>query len=246
MILSVTPTNKCEKEKRCEYCYLSQKTGEAPFEQLYDKMSELIDIHKPSIVTFAYNRGFPADLFGQLVERASIHAEVSVTLQPDCITLSESIIKNIHYIALSLNTSNINQTDISSVVNELRIIKSDIKVGINFLINELPVLKDVMDFFKKHQDCFEQFHFLLPKKYQIQYDLNKVITLIKVVKMMFPKKVFVDECLKTIITNTPCSRSGNLLSLNADASVTMCSFADCEDKEVLVEKCPYFLTGVEV
>ena len=61
--------------------------------------------------------------------------------------------------------------------------------------------------------------------------------------MMFPGKVFVDECLKTVITNTPCSRNGNLLSLNADCSVTMCSFADSDDKEILIERCPYLLTS---
>ena len=59
--------------------------------------------------------------------------------------------------------------------------------------------------------------------------------------MMFPGKVFIDEWLKTVITNIPCSRNGNLLSLNADSSVTMCSFADSDDKEILVERCPYLL-----
>jgi len=58
MILSVTPTNRCNKENRCVYCYLSQKAGEASFNQLYQKMSELIEIHDPSVVTFAYNSKF--------------------------------------------------------------------------------------------------------------------------------------------------------------------------------------------
>ncbi len=242
MILSVTPSNKCNKENRCIYCYLSQKSGEAPFNQLYQKMSELIEIHNPSIVTFAYNSGFSLDLFGKLLERAHSQAEVSVTLQPDCIMSLESIIKNIDYIALSLNTSNLNEIDIKAITDELRR-KKNIKIGMNFLMDELPTLRDVMAFFRKYQDCFEQFHFLLPKKYYIPYELKDAITIIKVMKMMFPGKVFVDECLKTIITNTPCSRNGNLLSLNADSSVTMCSFADSDDKEILVERCPYLLTN---
>ncbi len=240
MILSVTPTNKCDKEIHCKYCYLSQKTGEATFEQLYQKMSELIETHKPSIVTFAYNKGFTPELFGKLLERAHTQAEVSVTLQPDCILFLESIIKNIDYVALSLNTSNLNELDIRAITDEFRR-KQTIKIGINFLLNELPTLRDVMAFFKKHQDCFEQFHFLLPKKYCIPYELKDAINIIKVMKMMFPGKVFVDECLKSIITNSPCSRNGNLLSLNADASVTLCSFADSDDEEILVEKCPYLL-----
>lgn len=242
MILSVTPTNKCDKEKRCKYCYLSQKTGEAPFDQLYKKMSELLEIHKPSVVTFAYNKGFSPDLFGKLLERAHSQAEVSVTLQPECIIFLESIINNIDYMALSLNTSNLNEIDIRAITDELRS-KKTIKIGVNFLMNELPALRDVMAFFRKYQDCFEQFHFLLPKKHYITYEPKDAITIIKVMKMMFPGKVFVDECLKTIITNTPCSRNGNLLSLNADASVTMCSFADNDDKDILVERCPYLLTS---
>ncbi len=242
MILSVTPTNKCDKEKRCKYCYLSQKIEEAPFDQLYQKMSELIEINKPSIVTFAYNEGFSPDLFEKLLERAHSQSEVSVTLQPDCIMFLESIINNIDYIALSLNTSNLNEIDIRAINYELKRKKS-IKIGINYLMNELPILRDVMAFFKKHHDCFEQFHFLFPKKYYLPYEPKDAITIIKVMKMMFPGKVFVDECLKTIITNTPCSRNGNLLSLNADSSVTMCSFADSDDKEILIERCPYLLTS---
>lgn len=240
MILSVTPTNKCDKEKRCKYCYLSQKTGEAPLDQLYQKMTELIEIHKPSIVTFAYNKGFSPNLFGKLLERANSLAEVSVTLQPECIIYLESIINNIDYMALSLNTSNLNEIDIRAITDELRSRKI-IKFGINFLMNELPALRDVMAFFKKYQDCFEQFHFLIPKKYYLPYEPKDAITIVKVMKMMFPGKVFVDECLKTIITNNPCSRNDNLLSLNADSSVTMCSFAECDDKELLVERCPYLL-----
>ncbi len=242
MILSVTPTNKCDKENRCEYCYLSQKTEEASFEQLYQKMSELLEIHKPSIVTFAYNKGFSPDLFGKLLERAHRQAEVSVTLQTDCIMVFESIIKDIDYVALSLNTSNLNEVDIESITNELRR-KKNIKIGINFLLNELPTLRDIITFFKNQQDCFEQFHFLIPKKYCIPYELEDAINIIKIMKMMFPGKVFVDECLKTIITNTPCSRNGNLLSLNADASVTMCSFADNVDERIIVERCTYLLTS---
>jgi len=115
---------------------------------------------------------------------------------------------------------------------------------VNFLLNELPALRDVIEFFKKYQDCFEQFHFLIPKKYYLPYELKDAITIVKVMKMMFQQKVFVDECLKTIITSTPCSRDGNLLSLNADASVTMCSFADSEDKEILLQKCPYLLIDI--
>jgi hypothetical protein len=242
MILSVTPTNKCDKEKRCKYCYLSQKRGESTFEQLYEKMCELIEVYKPNIVTFAYNKGFSPALFEKLLERAHSQAEVSVTLQTDCIKYLDNSIKNIDYVALSLKTSNLNEIDIRTMCNDLRN-KKNIKIGINFLMNELPTLRDLITFFKSCQDCFEQFHFLLPKRYGITYELKDAINIVKVMKMMFPGKVFVDECLKTIITNTPCSRHGNLLSLNADASVTMCSFADIDDKETLVEKCPYLVTN---
>lgn len=241
MILSITPTNQCLKEQRCPYCFLSNKNRAAPFEHLYERMEKLLGSHQPETVTFAYNQGYPLDLFEILLARAHSSAKVAVTLQPDAVAwLTKATFKHIDFVALSYNTTSLKQTNLRLITNQLQLFSGSLKVGINFLADRLPNLPDLMDFFRLYQDCFEQFHFLVPKQYRIPYNISELLSLIKVLKMIFPRQVFIDECLRTIITKTPCRRNGNLLSLNADASVTKCSFAGIDDQFQEVTECPYF------
>ena len=242
MLLSVTPTNYCAKEPRCPYCYLSQRAQETSFEVLSKQMKELIELHQPEVVTFAYNQGYSPELFGILLEKASRTAKVAVTLQPECNSLfGKDILPMIDYVAFSYNTSNYQMAKLDLLASELRLKKPNLKIGINFLMYELPQLQELFDFFRTYQKFFEQFHFLIPKLYQLPYALKEVVIIVKTLKMFFPKQVFIDECLQTVITRTPCSREGKLLSLNADASVTKCSFASLEDQKSVVERCPYLV-----
>lgn len=241
-VLSVTPTNKCDKEKRCEYCYLKDKGEDIEFNELLSKMINLIEANSPEYVTFAYNKGYSFENFLLLLKEAKKSSIVSVTISYDIAdSLNEDTMNCIDFITLSFNESNYKNFQIQKIAKNIFEKNPSIKIGINFLMNNKPSLNQIIAFFKNNHKFFDQFHFLVPKNYKIEYDLHEVILMIKTCKMMLPKKVFIDECLKTIITKENCNRHNNLLSLNADGTVTKCSFASIDDTDEIIENCPYLL-----
>lgn len=235
--LSVNPSAECNEEPRCDYCYLQGK-NDIPFEQFFSRFKELCAQHIPTTITFGYNKGYPAAHMSRLLEYASTICDVAVTARPGEVetVLSAGRGDFIDYLALSYDNS---MRDFSSLEEMRKLTAGRIKIGVNFLMIKPLNAGRLKKLFKKYGDCFEQFHFLVPKNVPVKLKLEKELDKIGLLKLLYPNKVFIDECLKMVQSGESCRRGKELITLQPDGTTRLCSFAGEDDSEEELKECPY-------
>lgn len=239
--LSVNPSAECNEEPRCDYCYLQGK-NDIPFEQFYSRFKELCSQHIPTTITFGYNKGYPAAHMSRLLEYASTICDVAVTARPSEVetVLSAGRGDFIDYLALSYDNS---MRDFSSLEEMRKLTPGRIKIGVNLLMIKPLNAGRLKKLFKKYGDCFDQFHFLVPKNVPVKLNLEKELDKIGLLKLLYPNKVFIDECLKMVQSGESCRRGKELITLQPDGSTRLCSFAGEDDSEEALKECPYLQNG---
>jgi len=249
-MISINYTNECAKQPRCSFCYL--KKAEL-FQRLRDKEKKRKDyflmpsdlyqwLEKTEQVAIAYNGLGVAFLNGLLQSCFSFVKDkkliVNITTNPEFLVPQiVALFKRwkVKMVALSLDPE---KCSLDRWMEKAKLLKEyGIKVGANILMLDevFPEVSKILE--RIHKLCY-QIHLLRPKFYTTKISLEKRKELIWLLKQKY-KNLFIDECFKWEFTGEPCSRGKDFISINADGTISLCSFDIYRNNLKNLKKCPF-------
>lgn len=250
-MISINYTNECFKKPRCSFCYLKK-------EKIINKLmktenrkdiwsmfaftsdSRMGMIKETKQVAIAYN-GVEIHKLIRIIEACAFEdVIVNITTNPDFVTSQIAGLfqrLGIKMVALSLDSEKCgaslkNWTNAAELLQE-----KGIKIGANILmLDEMfgrisKVLKVISSF------C-HQIHLLRPKFYKTEIPERKRLAMIFLLKSQY-SNLFIDQCFRFELLKEPCTRGKDFISLNADGSVSLCSFDLYRNNLKNLKKCPY-------
>lgn len=254
-MISINYTNECAKKPRCSFCYLKRaelyrrlkqecevEETRRPFKDAYMPSEWFKWLESTEQVAIAFN-GLGIAFLNNLLSSCQSTIKnrrliVNITTNPEFLLPQiAALFKRwkVKMVALSLDPE---KCSLKLWIEKAKLLKElGIKVGANILMLD-EVFPTVSKTLKKiHKLCY-QIHLLRPKFYTTKIPLEKRKELIWLLKQKY-KNLFIDECFKWEFTGEPCNRGKDFISINADGSVSLCSFDIYGENKKDIEKCPF-------
>lgn len=244
-MVSINYTDACRKNPRCSFCYLKRR-------KVIEKLQELENDHfiiedhlslykKAEQIAIAYN-GVMFNTLIIILDRirtVNPHCLIHITTNPEfLIELHIRVLKEtfgIKMIALSLDYE---KCQVSEWIKTAKLIqKHKMLVSVNILMLDKMYSK-IPKILERIAPYCKQIHFLRPKFYNQKVPLEKRKEIIFLLKQKY-KNLLIDQCFRNEFFGTPCTRGKDFVSINADNTVTACSFETKLDKKRNYKKCPY-------
>lgn len=244
-VASINYTNECIKKPRCSFCYLRQedifaKLKPSPPDSNLDGTMLINEkvLKQAEQIAIAYN-GIHFEWLINIIDAAKILSRyVHVTTNPLFVERPHlALLKNHKVIMISLSLDP-EKCNITQWLQKARMVRSlKLKVGANILMLD-SVYPKIAKIIKMISPLCNQMHLLRPKFYQHKISLEKRKELIWLLKQKY-KNLFIDECFRNEFQNKPCRRGKDFISINADGSVSLCSFDIYRENKPNIIKCPY-------
>ena len=248
-MVSINYTNECVKNPRCKFCYLQKGKEWRTLKGFREQDFFLLGgfekyISDTEQVSIAYN-GVKREILRHFLSMFDnvTGLIVNITTNPKFITgrifieMLKIYKKRLGMIALSLDSEKCSVTEWIVAAKKLR--KNKIKVGANILmLDEMyPQLGNILSSINKY--C-GQIHLLRPKFYDQKIPMKERRAIIWLYKQQY-KNLFIDQCFRNEFQGIPCTRGKDFVSINADGTVTGCSFNVYRSikENRPVKKCPY-------
>jgi len=251
-MVSINYTNECAKKPRCSFCYLMREklvnklmrknTKRLLQETLLGFNSEVSELIKQTEqVAIAYN-GLEVKKLLEIILSCAWENEnlvINITTNPDFVTPQIAALfarHKVKMVALSLDSEKCK--DLNSWISAAELLKKNrILVGANILVldemwSRLPkILKTVNPY------CY-QIHLLRPKFYKTKIPKDRRLTMLFLLKSQYPN-LFIDQCFRFELLGIPCTRGKDFYSVNANGSISLCSFDLYRDNLQNLKECPY-------
>jgi hypothetical protein len=211
---------KCNKEKRCSFCYNKDKISKFEKWNIYDSLKK--NNSEDATICFEYS-GFNLNFILEGIHSVK-YKELTMTTNHWNITdtfCSAMKVSGIKAISLSYDSEKV--SDFKEWVKKAKIIKKyDIKVSCNFLIENFPIVipKEVMD-------VSDQINLLIKKP--TGEITNEQKNMIKVFLLSIKKIVVVDACLAVQLGNKKhCGLRKEFIHIKPDGTIDDCCYKnDC-------------------
>jgi len=244
-VISINFSYDCAKTKRCKNCYfeLAQKIkGSKTSPKIWESWIFSV-FQNTEQVALSYN-GKDFVTFIEILDRVNhynVGAKVNITTRPEFLTDGKIAYfgKNkVNSITLSLDIPILkkkNLNDFNSCIDKIKKVGMVPCVSILMFDNSWSTINKVLPLLSKN---IKQIHLLRPKYYTTKISKEKRSSMLFLLKQV-DKRIFVDQCFNFELNGIPCTRGSDFVSINPDASVSLCSFDFKRENKFHLTKCPF-------